>query len=316
MGGGGSEKWLNSFMGLKKLQINDQKVVGKGKRWKLWRTFSGGMELPAKHIAFNSSSMATTVVKHKNCRFAVAAIRIQSMFRGFLARRALRALKAVVRIQAIFRGRRVRNEAAITLRRMQALVRVQGRVMAMSKKQEEEEREKEEEANKNKNNISKKQWCDRIGTAEEVKTKDEMKKEGILRRERAVAYYSSLSKHHHGSSGFNKPRKSTSWLEEKEEEEYRWDESVKVRKNFVSTRISANPMMMMTKKTRQQLSCSSSESTNVETVYDNGLTASSSTSSVSGRHGRRRDQFDLDRTISKPSTRSSNKMTQKKQSAF
>lgn len=44
------------------------------------------------------------------------------------ARRALRALKAVVRIQAIFRGRRVRMQAAITLKYMQSLFRVQARV--------------------------------------------------------------------------------------------------------------------------------------------------------------------------------------------
>jgi len=48
----------------------------------------------------------------------------------FQARQAFRALKAVVRIQAIFRGRQVRKQAAVTLRCMQALVRVQSRVRA------------------------------------------------------------------------------------------------------------------------------------------------------------------------------------------
>ncbi|KAL5572534.1 hypothetical protein UlMin_022131 [Ulmus minor] len=57
-----------------------------------------------------------------------AAAKIQSVFRGYLARKALRALKGLVKLQALVRGYLVRKQATATLHSMQALIRAQATV--------------------------------------------------------------------------------------------------------------------------------------------------------------------------------------------
>ncbi|CAN0900053.1 Protein IQ-domain 26 [Linum grandiflorum] len=60
-----------------------------------------------------------------SCRQTFAAVKIQTVFRGYLARKALRALKGLVKIQAHFRGYLVRKQANQTLQSFKALIRAQ-----------------------------------------------------------------------------------------------------------------------------------------------------------------------------------------------
>ncbi|KAE9618246.1 hypothetical protein Lal_00047630 [Lupinus albus] len=74
-------------------------------------------------IRFGSSTNATTIQE-------AAAIKIQSIFRSHLARKALCALRGLVKLQALVKGHLVRKQAKATLRSMQALVTAQARARA------------------------------------------------------------------------------------------------------------------------------------------------------------------------------------------
>ncbi|KAL5229851.1 hypothetical protein ABZP36_028627 [Zizania latifolia] len=132
---GASGKWFKSLVTLK------APSEGKGRKWsRLWLSSSssastggaGGAGDSSEASADAFSSVVAAVVRAPPRDFRVirqewAAVRIQAAFRAFLARRALKALRGIVRLQALVRGRLVRRQLAVTLKRMNALLRVQER---------------------------------------------------------------------------------------------------------------------------------------------------------------------------------------------
>ncbi|KAF9673105.1 hypothetical protein SADUNF_Sadunf11G0114100 [Salix dunnii] len=163
-----------------------------------------------------------------------AAIVIQTAFRGYLARRALRALKGLVKLQAVVRGHNVRKQAKITLQCMEALVRVQDQVRDQRARVPHEwsRRSMFSETNsswefkylhdiRERKHMSRDvssvldDWDDRRCTNEEIEAMVESKKEAAIKREKALAYAFS--------SQIWRSRRNPSAGDEKElEERARW----------------------------------------------------------------------------------------------
>ncbi|XP_022959434.1 protein IQ-DOMAIN 1 [Cucurbita moschata] len=83
-------------------------------------------EQEQEEIAYDS--IVPSFQKKAVCLEEVAAIKIQTCFRGHLARRAFRALRSLVKLQALARGVCARRQARIALQFMHTLARLQVQV--------------------------------------------------------------------------------------------------------------------------------------------------------------------------------------------
>ncbi|XP_011092836.1 protein IQ-DOMAIN 1-like isoform X1 [Sesamum indicum] len=123
----------------------------------------------------------------------VAAIRIQTAFRGYLARRALRALRGLVRLKLLVDGPTAKRQTSNTLKCMQTLSRVQSQIQSRRIRMLEENRALQRQllqkrARELESLRMGEEWDDSLQSKEQIEASLLQKYEAAMRRERALAY--------------------------------------------------------------------------------------------------------------------------------
>ncbi|CAA0807659.1 IQ-domain 2 [Striga hermonthica] len=123
----------------------------------------------------------------------IAAIKIQTAFRGYLARRALRALRGLVRLKSLVDGPTAKRQTASTLKCMQTLSRVQSQIQSRRLRMLEENRALQRQLLQNRAKELEslrigEEWDDSPQSKEQIEASLLHKFEAAMRRERALAY--------------------------------------------------------------------------------------------------------------------------------
>lgn len=147
------------------------------------------------HLTANASRFASKSEEE------LAAIKIQTAFRGYMARRTLRALRGLMRLKTVMQGQTVKHQTTNTLKCMQTLARVQGQVRERRLKQAGDNQayqktiqqkyekgqakvlEKSENLQQNGDG-----WDSSGKPREQIEAKLQSKHEAAIRRERTMAY--------------------------------------------------------------------------------------------------------------------------------
>ncbi|XP_039053986.1 protein IQ-DOMAIN 1-like [Hibiscus syriacus] len=212
--------WFYSVKKVLSLESNkDEKSQKSKKKWATTQEGTQGVKLIKSENEqcknANSVALATTMVAAvaatqaavevfrltkvplhpRKSRKEIAIIMIQKYFRGYLARKKLRALKGLVRLKSLIEGQSVKRQATTALRCMRSVARVRSHVrtrqILMSEqnrslqKQIQQKHEKESQRSKSSTgddfNVSTK-------SKEQMAAKEQYRLKAAMRREKALAY--------------------------------------------------------------------------------------------------------------------------------
>ncbi|XP_068646717.1 protein IQ-DOMAIN 13-like [Aristolochia californica] len=140
-----------------------------------------------------------------NLHLVLAAIRIQTAYRGYSARRSYRALKGLMRLQGVMRGQSVKRQTMKAMKCMQQVVRVQSQIhsrrVQMMESQAQQRQTLQKSDNDQDSNLGKwcptphsekddqdQEWDDSVLTKEEREARLQRKVGAVIKRERQLAY--------------------------------------------------------------------------------------------------------------------------------
>ncbi|KAL3650056.1 hypothetical protein CASFOL_006459 [Castilleja foliolosa] len=178
----------------------------------------------AAHAAAEVVRLRAAASSSGRTKEEIAIIKIQTAFRGYLARRTLRALRGLVRLKSLIGGQSVQRQSAATWKCMQTAAHVQSEIRARRIRILSNENKsfiiqpQKPDKEITKSGVSNgEQWDDSMQSRERIEANIHNRNEAAMRRERALAYAYSHQQTRRNSSNQtfmdpNNPHWGWSWL--------------------------------------------------------------------------------------------------------
>lgn len=183
----GSGDWFKTIISLKKTKEKSKQVKGPSASEK-----SNGFKW--KHRPRKASNKLLKKAGDLGVPVEdIAAIRIQTAFRAYRARKSLRCLKGVARLQVLTQGHAVSKQATTTLTYLKSWCKIQGQIRARRLcmvtedriRQKKQENQLKLEAKLHELEV---EWCGGSETMEEILARIHQREAAAVKRERAMAY--------------------------------------------------------------------------------------------------------------------------------